>query len=60
MPLNILEIQSMSGGVLLENLIQAGTEKGLLTASDAPEAELRNVQQKIDILQEEVLRRISW
>lgn len=58
--MNLTNVQGQSGGVLLESLIQAASEKGLLIASDAPEAELRNVQQKIDILQEECLRRLSW
>lgn len=60
MQLNLLEIGKMSGGVLLEQLVQSGTEKGLLIADDAPEAELRNVQQTIDILQQECLKRLSW
>lgn len=46
--------------MLVDQLVTAATEKGILIASDAPDAELHNVQAKIDMLQAEVFRRTAW
>jgi hypothetical protein len=54
------DIQSMSAGVLLQLFEQASSEKALLVFSDAPDDELKSVQRSIDLLTEEISRRMSW
>jgi len=56
----MLDVQGMGSGILVENLIQTATERGILVETDAPDEELKTVQGKIDQLSEEVLRRMSW
>lgn len=54
------DIQTMGAGVLLQLFEQAASEKALLTFSDAPDDELRSAQRSIDLLTEEISRRMSW
>ena len=56
----MLDVQPMSATLLIEQHEAACCEKGILIESDAPDAELRNVQRKIDTLQQEILRRMAW
>jgi len=54
------DIQKMNALSLIDMLIATVSEKALLQYSDAPMAELVNVQSKIDALQQELFRRCSW
>ena len=56
----MLDVQKMSAGTLIETLETLVTERALLNYSDAPSAELRSSQNKIDRVEEEILRRSAW
>lgn len=58
--MNPYELQKMGASILIDHLIQTATEKGILIASDAPDGEMRVVQQKLDMLSLELARRTSW
>jgi hypothetical protein len=45
---------------LVDALIDAAGERALLIYDEAPEEELREVQQKMDLIQEQLGRRASW
>jgi hypothetical protein len=60
MDLNYLDIQKLGAGILLEHLKTSCAELGILQVSDAPHEELRSAQKKVDMLEAEALRRMSW
>jgi hypothetical protein len=45
---------------LLDFIIEAATERGILIADGADEGELASAQKTVDRAQEELMRRISW
>jgi hypothetical protein len=57
LPPNVQELPSQ---LLIEQLEAKAGEKALLSFSDAPAAELRNVQRALDDLTQELMRRCSW
>ena len=52
--------ESMGTSLLIDELVTKATERGCLIADGAPEAELKNVQNKIDQIQQVLMRRMSW
>ena len=54
------DYQSMGTSLLIEALVMASTERGMLIADDAPDAELKNAQSKIDQITQQLNRRIAW
>lgn len=47
-------------GILLDQLEACSAELGILQVSDAPSEELKSARQKVDVIKEEVMRRMSW
>ena len=45
---------------LLEKVVEAAHERGILMADGASSEELNNAQQTLEVLQQELTRRISW
>jgi hypothetical protein len=56
----ILDYAAMGSSLLIDEFLNTATEKGLLIADDAPSEELSNVQAKLDTIQREIMRRMSW
>ena len=56
----MFDVQGVSIQILIEHLETLVTERALLNYSDAPSAELRNCQNKIDRVEEELMRRSAW
>jgi len=55
-----VDFQKVGSSILLEMLGATVAEQALLSYGDAPHDELKTVQRKIDRLNEEILRRMSW
>lgn len=51
---------TVNTGMLIDRLVDAATERGILIADNASLEELANSQKTVDILTEEVFRRTSW
>lgn len=53
-------IQQMPSNMLIEALLDAASERAILILDEAPSEELKNVQQKLDMIQENLLGRLAW
>ena len=51
---------TINSSLLLEQLIEAASERGILIADSASLEELQKAQVTIDTISEELLRRMSW
>lgn len=53
-------LQELGSAMLLDQLVAASGELGILQVSDAPSEELQSAQRKVDRVLEELQRRLSW
>lgn len=56
----MFNVQTLNTGNLIQELETAVAERTLLQYDDAPEAELKNVQTRVDLIEQEIMRRMSW
>jgi hypothetical protein len=51
---------NMDSGSLMEALVDAATQRGCLIADGASDEELDSAQRTVDLLGQELQRRIAW
>jgi hypothetical protein len=56
----MINVQTLTTGMLIEQLETSVAERTLLQYDDAPEAELKIVQTKVDNIEQELFRRLAW
>jgi hypothetical protein len=57
--MNSLDL-TVNSSMLIEMLVDAASERGILIADGASIEELKSAQSKIDLLTQELFRRVAW